>query len=178
MMDDYVTKYFSQSQLRRRERPTQSIRNGSRDRVCIESDNSSSVAPSIEIDPFLFSGDLPEELWIPLSPLPSLPSFTSLPPSSPPPSSPPPSSLPTSSRSSVSRIAKKNTKAKGRTSWIFKHMPDEDQETRYWPFRVPNTEEYVEWRCKYCTKVYQISGGTAIAQKHLIRDHDINNGMY
>jgi cellulase/cellobiase CelA1 len=50
------------------------------------------------------------------------------------------------------------------TSWIFQHMPDKDPETVYRNC-ITNKEE---WRCKYCTKTYTLSGGTSALTAHLV----------
>jgi hypothetical protein len=42
-------------------------------------------------------------------------------------------------------------------------MSDEDRETRYYN----KTTGPLEWRCKYCTQTYPLSGGTDIITKHL-----------
>jgi len=58
---------------------------------------------------------------------------------------------------------KRSSKAKPRSSWVYDHMPDEDRETRYVNKKTGNPE----WRCKYCPKVYELSGRTTIITKHL-----------
>src|ERR1700752_3326730 len=57
-----------------------------------------------------------------------------------------------------------SSKRKPRTSWIFQHMPDKDPETVY-RNGITNKEE---WRCKYCTKTYALSGGTSAPTAHLV----------
>jgi hypothetical protein len=56
-----------------------------------------------------------------------------------------------------------------RNSWIFRHMPDEDMQTLYYS-EITGLEE---WRCAYCDRKYLCSGGTSIASRHLIEDHEI-----
>ena len=52
---------------------------------------------------------------------------------------------------------------KPRTSWVFKHMPDQRVETRYFNARTGREE----WRCKHCNKAYTLTGGTAAPARHL-----------
>lgn len=56
-----------------------------------------------------------------------------------------------------------STKSKPRFSWVFKHMPDENIETRYYN-EITGKEE---WRCRYCPKTYACSGGTGAPSDHL-----------
>ena len=58
----------------------------------------------------------------------------------------------------------KNPKAKPRTSWVYDHMIDADRETRY----INAVTGASEWRCKYCPKVYDLNGGTAVITDHLV----------
>ena len=58
----------------------------------------------------------------------------------------------------------KNPKAKPRTSWVYDHMIDADRETRY----INAVTGAIEWRCKYCPKVYDLNGGTAVITDHLV----------
>jgi hypothetical protein len=83
-----------------------------------------------------------------------------------------------------SRPSKKTRKykQKPRSSWVFQHMPDEDQMTKYWLLndRTFRDEDLV-WRCKYCPatrpKEFKLSGGTRGPSQHLINDHGITDGM-
>jgi len=62
------------------------------------------------------------------------------------------------------------TKEKPRTGWYWRHMPDEDINTRYL-----NSKGFVEWRCRYCIHGrYQISGGSRSIVHHLNKFHNIN----
>src|SRR5260370_3051318 len=61
-------------------------------------------------------------------------------------------------------------KEKPRTGWHWRHMPDDDINTRYL-----NSKGLVEWRCRYCIHVrYQISGGSRCIVHHLDKFHNIN----
>jgi hypothetical protein len=53
-----------------------------------------------------------------------------------------------------------------RTCWVFKHMPDEDPETKYY-----NSSGKEEWRCKYCSKTYARNGGNSCIKRHLLEKH-------
>jgi len=55
-----------------------------------------------------------------------------------------------------------------RSSWVYRHMPSEDVETRYTDSRNRDI-----WRCKYCTKFYTTNGGTTIIKKHLLYIHQV-----
>jgi len=59
-------------------------------------------------------------------------------------------------------------KTKGRTSWIYSHMPDDDRNTLY-----KDTEGRIEWRCRYCPQKYLLNGGTSIITNHLIQKHEL-----
>jgi hypothetical protein len=62
------------------------------------------------------------------------------------------------------------TKEKPRTGWHWRHMPDDDINTRYL-----NSKGLVEWRCRYCIHGrYQISGGSRCVVHHLRKFHNIN----
>ena len=56
-----------------------------------------------------------------------------------------------------------------RNSWVFNHMPDIDIQTKY---HNENTN-VEEWRCRYCTKVYALSGGTGAPGRHLEEYYNI-----
>ena len=58
-----------------------------------------------------------------------------------------------------------------RTSYVFKHMPNEDPETTYWHYRTRKPE----WRCRYCNKHYALNGGTRIIKAHLKGSHSITD---
>ena len=53
-----------------------------------------------------------------------------------------------------------------RTCWVFKHMPDEDLEAKYY-----NSSGKEEWRCKYCSKTYATNGGNSCIKRHLLEKH-------
>jgi hypothetical protein len=57
---------------------------------------------------------------------------------------------------------------KQRTSWVFRHMPDPDTQTKY-----HNKDNREEWRCRYCTRTYLTSGSTSGPKKHLIQVHGL-----
>ena len=57
-----------------------------------------------------------------------------------------------------------------RMSWIFNHMPDSNMQTKYYN-EITNVEE---WRCRYCSKVYALSGGTGAPGRHLEDYHEIS----
>ena len=62
------------------------------------------------------------------------------------------------------------TREKPRTGWYWRHMPDEDINTRYL-----NSKGLVEWRCRYCIHGrYQISGGSRSIVYHLNKFYNIN----
>src|SRR5271169_5521439 len=57
---------------------------------------------------------------------------------------------------------------KGRTSWVWQHMPG------------PSNTEYLVarqsyWRCAYCDTQYRASGGTSIIASHLTEKHKIKD---
>jgi hAT family C-terminal dimerisation region/BED zinc finger len=56
-----------------------------------------------------------------------------------------------------------------RHSWVFRHMPDEDMQTKYYNEATKSEE----WRCRYCVKVYACSGGTTAPARHLEDFHEI-----
>ena len=60
-------------------------------------------------------------------------------------------------------------KEKLRHSWVFRHMPDEDMQTKYYN-EVTKLEE---WRCRYYTKTYLTSGSTSGPGNHLEDFHEI-----
>lgn len=53
-----------------------------------------------------------------------------------------------------------------RTCWVFKHMPDESAEAKYY-----NSSGKEEWRCKYCSKTYATNGGNSCIKRHLLEKH-------
>jgi hypothetical protein len=63
-------------------------------------------------------------------------------------------------------------KEKIRTSWIFRHIPDEDMQTKY----LNPDSGYEEWRCYYCEKTYLTSGSTSGPARHLTQYHKIPDG--
>jgi hypothetical protein len=56
-----------------------------------------------------------------------------------------------------------------RWAWSWKHMPNEDPETRY----INEITGVSEWRCAYCEKRYAASGGTGKVNEHLIEEHGL-----
>jgi hypothetical protein len=56
----------------------------------------------------------------------------------------------------------RTSKPKQQASWVYKHMPDVDAETRHY-----DDNGKLEWRCQYCSKTYALSGGTAVIMDHL-----------
>lgn len=56
---------------------------------------------------------------------------------------------------------------KTRKSWVYHHMPDEDPQTYY----VNEMSGKGEWRCRYCTKTYLLSGSTSGPGGHLEEVH-------
>jgi hypothetical protein len=69
-------------------------------------------------------------------------------------------SIPPASRPGAPQSLKLKKK---RTSWVYKHMRDtEDTQHVYL-----NHLGFQEWRCRYCEKNYQLSGGTLNVEKHL-----------
>jgi hypothetical protein len=62
-----------------------------------------------------------------------------------------------------SQPSTRSSKTKLRSSWVFDHMPDKDRETRYFNKKTGN----LEWRCRYCPKVYDLNGGSTIISNHL-----------
>lgn len=63
-------------------------------------------------------------------------------------------------------------KEKIRTSWVFRHMPDDEMQMKYYN-RHTGLEE---WRCAYCEKSYLTSGSTSGPARHLIDFHSIPDG--
>jgi hypothetical protein len=62
------------------------------------------------------------------------------------------------------------TKERPRTGWHWRHMPDDDINTRYL-----NSKGLVEWRCRYCIHGrYQISGGSRCVVHHLSKFPNIS----
>lgn len=76
----------------------------------------------------------------------------------------PQSRIATPTVGTISRRSNKDV----RHSWVFKHMPDKDINTRYF-----NGEGFEIWKCHYCPKMYRVSGGTTIVSKHLLETHNI-----
>ena len=65
------------------------------------------------------------------------------------------------------------TKEKPCTGWYWRHMPDEDINTRYL-----NSKGLVEWRCRYCIHSrYQISRGSRSIVYHLNKFYNINKAL-
>jgi hypothetical protein len=58
-----------------------------------------------------------------------------------------------------------------RWAWAWKHMPDEDPETRY-RNEISGDDE---WRCGYCTRRYDSSGGTKLPTDYLAT-HGLKKG--
>ena len=56
-----------------------------------------------------------------------------------------------------------------RHSWIFRHMPDEDMQTKYYN-EITGLEE---WRCRYCSTTYLTSGSTSGPSGHLQMAHEL-----
>lgn len=175
-MDAFVTRNESQyaSQLRRRERPTQSIRNGTRDRASDQEAQSLSPVQSSPPESQDLESQYPESQegdgWQDAA------GFDNY--------SCPESQLPSSSPEipSASSTGSKRKRITLRTSWIFRHMPDDDPETIYYSrddYGHQRPENKV-WKCKYCpqheSKTYKLVGGTRTAAKHLVYDHGIVDG--
>ena len=66
----------------------------------------------------------------------------------------------------------KSNQQKPRTSWVFNHMRDEDREKRYL-----SDNGTLEWRCKYCTQTYELSGGTYIITKRKLTVDDLRSRL-
>lgn len=159
----------------RRFRPTASIRNGSRSWPSTQPETPSSPMASS----YLSSSPIPEsqsdsqesQLVDPLYTWHSDPDPRSI-----------VKSLTSTDSDDFSTPSKKNKhKPKPRSSWVFKHMPDEDPMTKYWPRRDTTfLDQNIVWKCKYCLetagKEFKLSGGTRCASQHLIRDHGIEEG--
>jgi hypothetical protein len=64
------------------------------------------------------------------------------------------------------------TTRKIRTSWVYRHMPDEDMQTLY--YNEITAEE--EWRCRYCDTTLATSGSTSGPSTHLISKHNFIKG--
>lgn len=85
----------------------------------------------------------------------------------PPAEAPAPSPVPSNASSDAAPL--RAPKDKIRTSWVFRHMPDEDMQTKY--YNEVSTEE--EWRCRYCDKTYLTSGSTSGPSGHLTGYHSM-----
>jgi hypothetical protein len=78
----------------------------------------------------------------------------------------------TSQLSSSSSLYSDDTQkaiSRPRTSWIYKHMPDSNIETKYF-----SSTNRPEWRCRYCSKKYATNGGTRQIKAHLTEIHGIS----
>jgi hypothetical protein len=66
-------------------------------------------------------------------------------------------------------LPKSKNKKSVRTAWVYKYMRGtaDMQEVLY------NAEGKEEWRCRYCTQNYLLSGGNTAIKKHLNSQHDI-----
>jgi hypothetical protein len=66
-------------------------------------------------------------------------------------------------------LQKKINKRTIRTAWVYKYMraTEDIQEVFY------NAEGKEEWRCRFCTQNYLLSGGNHAIKKHLTIQHDI-----
>jgi len=97
-------------------------------------------------------------------------SFTGPSGSNPTPSPAPSSPAPSSDQGTPEPPpVRQRTKESNRQSWVFRHMPDEDISTLYF-------NEYTgrpEWRCRYCGKVYALSGSTSGPGGHLESVHKL-----
>ena len=71
------------------------------------------------------------------------------------------------SNASTSSSQKHRPRTRKRTAWIWKHMPNPDPE-----FLYSDPQNRIQWRCKYCPKIYLESGGTHAIVTHL-EGHDI-----
>ena len=91
-----------------------------------------------------------------VSPAPFTPTLT---PRSPAPRSPTPP-LPTRTR-------------QPRHSWVFCYMPDIDIQTKYYN-AITGLEE---WRCRYYSTTYIISGSTSGPQRHLEGHHELSRNL-
>ena len=76
---------------------------------------------------------------------------------------------PQDSSSRASLVSTSRTIRKKRTCWVYKHMRGtDDMETIF-----KNQKGEKEWRCRYCTTDYQLSGGTSNIEKHLNKIHEL-----
>jgi len=79
---------------------------------------------------------------------------------------------PSSSISQASSLRPGNRSApkkrRGRTSWIWEHIPNDNINTIY-----VDSEGNIVWKCKYCLAVYAETTGTGICERHLGRLHQI-----
>ena len=74
--------------------------------------------------------------------------------------------FPSQSASNVSS-QKQRPRTRKRTAWIWNHMPDPDP-----GFLYSDQQGRIQWRCKYCPKIYLESRGTHVIIAHL-KGHDI-----
>ena len=74
--------------------------------------------------------------------------------------------FPSQSASNVSS-QKQRPRTRKRTAWVWNHMPDPDP-----GFLYSDQQGRIQWRCKYCPKIYLESGGTHIIITHL-QGHNI-----
>ena len=66
-------------------------------------------------------------------------------------------------------LQKKINKRTIRTAWVYKYMRGtEDMQKVFY-----NAEGKEEWRCRFCTQNYLLSGGNHAIKKHLTIQHDI-----
>jgi hypothetical protein len=76
-----------------------------------------------------------------------------------------------SSRNSTTSNPSKRPRTRKRTAWVWNHMPDPDPEYLY-----SDQRDRIQWRCKYCPKVYLESGGTHVIKTHL-EGHNIQETL-
>src|SRR5258705_12101748 len=80
----------------------------------------------------------------------------------------PPSVEEKSTRLTSPQLLSSSVLQRSRTSFVRKHMPG--------PVNTIYTRgQRVYWRCKYCTREYSESGGTAYIALHLKTAHDIHD---
>jgi hypothetical protein len=60
---------------------------------------------------------------------------------------------------------------KPRSSWIFRHMTNEDMQTKYY-----DNDGKEIWKCKYCPSTYLLSGRTSGPAKHVVGKHSLLAG--
>jgi hypothetical protein len=76
--------------------------------------------------------------------------------------------LATIAASSVMSSEASNGTFRGRTSWVWQHMPGP-------PETIYLVNGMIHWRCKHCESQYKLAGGTAAISRHLMLKHGLED---